>query len=75
MRATLMYGAGDVRIEPVPDAQLKETTDAIVRVVALCVDGGQGEAVRVPQAALCPALVAGCRRRANIDNLLTCRRR
>lgn len=39
MRATLMYGAGDVRIESVPDPQLKDTTDAIVRVVVACICG------------------------------------
>jgi threonine dehydrogenase-like Zn-dependent dehydrogenase len=32
MRATLMYGAGDVRVEDVPDAQLIDSTDALVRV-------------------------------------------
>jgi threonine dehydrogenase-like Zn-dependent dehydrogenase len=32
MRATVMYGAGDVRIETVPDAGLIESTDALVRV-------------------------------------------
>jgi threonine dehydrogenase-like Zn-dependent dehydrogenase len=38
MRATLMYGAGDVRIETVPDAHLMEATDALVRVrrAAIC---------------------------------------
>jgi hypothetical protein len=38
MRATLMYGAGDVRVESVPDAQLVERTDALVRVTrsAIC---------------------------------------
>jgi threonine dehydrogenase-like Zn-dependent dehydrogenase len=74
MRATVMYGAGDVRVEDVPDAQLVEPGDALVRVtrVAICGSdlwpyksmeadgagrrmghefiGGQGEAVRVPQA-------------------------
>lgn len=39
MKATLMYGAGDVRIESVPDPQLKDSTDAIVRVVASCICG------------------------------------
>jgi threonine dehydrogenase-like Zn-dependent dehydrogenase len=33
MRAILMYGAGDVRVENVPDPVLREPTDAIVRVV------------------------------------------
>ena len=32
MRATLMYGAGDVRVETVPDPRLIEPTDALVRV-------------------------------------------
>src|SRR6188474_320552 len=86
MRATVMYAAGDVRVEDVPDARLIDSTDALVRVTraAICgsdlwpyksmphadagrrmghefigvveavgadvVDGGQGEAVRVPQA-------------------------
>jgi len=38
MRATLMYGAGDVRVEDVPDAHLIEPTDALVRVsrAAIC---------------------------------------
>src|SRR5947199_6397959 len=32
MRATVMFGAGDVRIENVPDARLTEPTDAVVSV-------------------------------------------
>jgi threonine dehydrogenase-like Zn-dependent dehydrogenase len=38
MRATLMYQAGDVRVEDVPDAHLIEATDALVRVshAAVC---------------------------------------
>src|SRR5215207_6012026 len=32
MRATVMYAAGDVRIEDVPDAAIVEPTDAVVRV-------------------------------------------
>jgi threonine dehydrogenase-like Zn-dependent dehydrogenase len=39
MRATLMYGAGDVRVETVPDPILRDSTDAIVRVVARCICG------------------------------------
>jgi threonine dehydrogenase-like Zn-dependent dehydrogenase len=39
MRATLMYGAGDVRVENVPDARINEPTDAVVRVVRSCVCG------------------------------------
>jgi threonine dehydrogenase-like Zn-dependent dehydrogenase len=39
MRATLMYAAGDVRIESVLDPTLHEPTDAIVRVVNACICG------------------------------------
>ena len=39
MRATLMYGAGDVRVENVPDAALKLRSDAVVRVVLSCICG------------------------------------
>src|SRR3982750_3769496 len=39
MRATVMYKAGDVRIENVPDASLIEPTDAIVRVTRACICG------------------------------------
>jgi threonine dehydrogenase-like Zn-dependent dehydrogenase len=34
-----MYGAGDVRVEDVPDATLEQPTDALVRVVRACVCG------------------------------------
>ncbi|MEU6553389.1 zinc-dependent alcohol dehydrogenase family protein [Streptomyces sp. NPDC046915] len=39
MRATFMYGAGDVRVENAPDPVLKQPTDALVRVVRSCVCG------------------------------------
>lgn len=39
MRATLMYRAGDVRIENVPDAALVNPTDALVRVTRACICG------------------------------------
>ncbi len=39
MRATVMYGAGDVRIENVPDARLIEPTDALVTVTRAAVCG------------------------------------
>jgi hypothetical protein len=37
MRATVTYGAGDVRMETLPDPVLQEPTDAVVRVVRACV--------------------------------------
>jgi threonine dehydrogenase-like Zn-dependent dehydrogenase len=39
MRATVMYGAGDVRVENVPDAALIDPTDAVVRVTHACICG------------------------------------
>jgi threonine dehydrogenase-like Zn-dependent dehydrogenase len=39
MRATVMYKAGDVRIENVTDARLIEPTDALVRVTRACICG------------------------------------
>ena len=39
MRATVMYGAGDVRIETVPDAHLIEPTDALVVVTRAAICG------------------------------------
>jgi threonine dehydrogenase-like Zn-dependent dehydrogenase len=39
MRATVMYGAGDVRVEKVPDAGLVEPTDALVRVTRAAICG------------------------------------
>lgn len=39
MRATIMYGAGDVRIETVPDARLIESTDALVVVTRAAICG------------------------------------
>ncbi|MEU8061414.1 zinc-binding dehydrogenase [Microbispora bryophytorum] len=39
MRATLIYGAGDVRVENVPDPVIEQSTDAVVRVLRACVCG------------------------------------
>src|SRR2546421_3313304 len=39
MRATVLYGAGDVRVENVPDARLIESTDALVTVSRACICG------------------------------------
>ena len=39
MRATLIYGERDVRLDDVPDPRLYLPTDAVVRVVAACVCG------------------------------------
>lgn len=39
MRAAIMYAAGDVRVENVPDATIVDPTDAIVRVTRACICG------------------------------------
>lgn len=39
MRAALMFGPGDVRIEDVPDSTIKNPTDALVRITASCICG------------------------------------
>ena len=37
MRATIMYKAGDVRIDNVPDATITEPTDAVIRMSRACI--------------------------------------
>ncbi|MFT2816781.1 alcohol dehydrogenase catalytic domain-containing protein [Leifsonia sp. A12D58] len=39
MKATFMYGAGDVRVESVADPVIQQPTDAIVRVTRACICG------------------------------------
>jgi len=39
MKAAVMYKAGDVRIDNVPDPTIDEPTDAIIRVVRACICG------------------------------------
>ncbi|GGC03505.1 zinc-dependent alcohol dehydrogenase family protein [Cellulomonas carbonis] len=39
MKAALIHGGGDVRVEEVPDPVLREPTDALVRVLLSCICG------------------------------------
>jgi threonine dehydrogenase-like Zn-dependent dehydrogenase len=39
MRATVIYGAGGVRVENVSDPVIRRPTDALVRVVRACICG------------------------------------
>jgi len=39
MRATVLYGAGDVRVENVTDARLIEPTDALIAISRACICG------------------------------------
>ncbi|MCZ2439789.1 MAG: zinc-dependent alcohol dehydrogenase family protein [Burkholderiales bacterium] len=50
MRATIMYQAGDVRIENIPDATIKQPTDAVIRVTRACICGSDLWPYRLKQA-------------------------
>ena len=39
MRATVMYRAGDVRIENIPDATIVHPSDAVLRITRACICG------------------------------------
>src|SRR5947199_6466809 len=39
MRATVMHGAGDVRVETVPDTRIVEPTDALLTITRACICG------------------------------------
>lgn len=39
MRATYIYGPGDIRVQDAPDPKILQPTDAIVRVVRTCICG------------------------------------
>src|SRR4051794_4757051 len=39
MLGTVMYAAGDVRVENVPDPTIEEPTDAVIRVTRACICG------------------------------------
>jgi threonine dehydrogenase-like Zn-dependent dehydrogenase len=39
MRGTVMYAAGDVRTEDVPDPKIDKPTDAVIRVTSACICG------------------------------------
>src|SRR6266702_4213053 len=39
MRATLLYQAGDVRVEDVADPKIQQPTDAVIRIVVGCICG------------------------------------
>jgi threonine dehydrogenase-like Zn-dependent dehydrogenase len=39
MKATVLHGAGDVRVEQVPDAKIEEPSDAVIRITRACICG------------------------------------
>ncbi|WP_037600061.1 zinc-dependent alcohol dehydrogenase family protein [Streptacidiphilus rugosus] len=53
MRAAVIHGPNDIRVEQVPDPRIQQPTDAVVRVVNACICGSdlwayRGIAARVP---------------------------
>ena len=53
LRATVIHGPNDIRVEEVPDAVVRQSTDAVVRVVTACICGSdlwayRGVAARQP---------------------------
>jgi hypothetical protein len=66
VRATVMYGAGDVRVEQRPDATVRQPTDAVVRVVRSAaatwwsrpLSGPTTPATSAPKASRLPAVTA-----------------
>lgn len=48
MKATCMFGAGDVRITDAPEPVLKDTTAAVVRIVQGRLDPGLGQHLQQP---------------------------
>ena len=65
MRATVMYGAGDVRIENVPDARLLEPTDALVAVSRACICGSDLWPYKTMEPTARPAAAWATRRSAS----------
>jgi threonine dehydrogenase-like Zn-dependent dehydrogenase len=39
MKASVYYGKGDIRIEKVPDPEIQDPTDAVVRITHACICG------------------------------------
>lgn len=54
MRATMIHGAGDIRIEERPDPRIQSPADAVVRVVRTCVCGSDLWAYRGVQPTAAP---------------------
>ena len=65
MRATIMFGAGDVRIENVPDAQITEPTDVVVAVSRACICGSDLWPIEEWKRFLTAAAAWGMRRSAS----------
>jgi len=59
MKAVLFHGVGDIRVDDVPDPQIQDTTDAIVRLTASAICGTDLHFVRGTMAGTEPGTILG----------------
>ncbi|MBE0596063.1 MAG: glutathione-dependent formaldehyde dehydrogenase [Desulfuromonadales bacterium] len=59
MKAVVFYGIGDIRLDEVPEPQLQEPTDAIVRLTASGICGTDLHMVRGTMASMEPGTILG----------------
>ncbi|OZI63467.1 zinc-dependent alcohol dehydrogenase [Bordetella genomosp. 11] len=59
MKAVVFHGIGDIRLDDVPDPQLKEETDAIVRLVASAICGTDLHFIRGTMEGVKPGTILG----------------
>lgn len=59
MKAVVFHGVGDIRLDDVPEPQIQEPTDAIVRVTASAICGTDLHMIRGTQAEMKPGTILG----------------
>ena len=59
MKAVVFRGVGDIRLEDVPDPQIKEPTDAVVRLTASAICGTDLHMVRGTMSGMKPGTILG----------------
>lgn len=59
MKAVLFHGIGDIRLDDVPEPQIKDSTDAIVRLTASAICGTDLHMVRGTLTGMMPGTILG----------------
>lgn len=59
MKAVVFHGVGDIRLDDVPDPQVQEPTDAVVRITASAICGTDLHFVRGAMPAMVPGTILG----------------
>ena len=59
MKAVVFHGIGDIRLDGVPDATIKEPTDAVVRLTASAICGTDLHFVRGTFPGVKPGMILG----------------